>query len=975
MKRLVTFLLFVVMAVSFSLQAKETRVTTATELSNAWYAAADGDVIVCAPGTYSYGSGTPRFPIGRTFTVKSENPDSMAVIVCDIGIPNAGDGAVAGGIYHGGLIFEEIDLRQRSGAAGSSGHIIYLNMFDGILHIDQLVFRNCIINQSPRGLVRTVVPRETVDGVEVPKYPGAGDIDYFEMSNCLIRDIFTTSGNNWPLVYLSHFPVEMVFEGNTFYNMPYIKNIFTMNYAERETGRNARILFKNNTFAHTFGSSGAYVATSDYLGEETEFIFENNLFALPNWVNDLNLDPDPEAASTYTVPTIISCRGGIITTTNNLVEGPRPWSAGNRPDADGDGGFLVIDTINTYTMADLGISWDDFADPERADFAYLSSIGLATAGTDGDPIGDPRWLRNFTNPVTLTTSANIEDARITPRRAYYESGSEATVTASIVDGSDFGSWVQLPGSTPLSTDNPYKFNIASDMNIQAVYGTVLNKDVEITISGSSTASYTISPVKDTYYVGDEISITLNTHYLNDFLGWSDGSMDLVRTITITDHVRLTANFKQNPYILAWDFHQLTGNNQTFADLEANHYKDEANKGVMNYVGSDRADISTRNNKYTGAGQEQINCAVRRTDDLANPSYLYVKFSSKDYSNLKVKSYMSSDNAIFTVQKMQYSLDGTDYVDFAEATIPSDPAEWDQKWWGFDGELPAEANDQEELYIRWIADNTSERLLSPNAPTSTQEFVYVARVIIYSSVGSGGASWRVDPNESYTAGEKITSVPGITLTLSNVGYNNVANPLPVTAEVTTLNGVEYVARLGGTENPRSATNGNYSNNNPAQIPVFGTFWKFDPTVDGELTMAVFVNADKNAVITEEGMVMGDRNVETIIDPSTGVPMAYTIDVTAGKAYHIFSTGSKMGIYGFVFKAGGTGLYKIAAKNTIYASNGTLFVDVEKAGMAEIYTVLGQRVAQKHLSIGLNEFALQSGIYIVRAGSDVQKVIVK
>jgi len=978
MKRTFTFLLFALTAFSFSLQARDWTVTNATELRDAWNGAAAGDVILLAPGTYSYGSGGSatglQFPIGalngpsRRFTVKSlyDQPDSMAVLITDIGQPLAGS-YTEGGRYRGGIIFENIDLRQRTGANGSSGHIIYINMFKGQLDIDTLAFRNCIINQSPRGLLRTVVDTMMVDGVSSPRYPSAGDLDFFEMSNCIVREMFVTSSNGWPLVYLAHYPVEMLFEGNTFYNMPYLKNIFTMNYAETEGGRNAEVTFKNNLFAHTL-SNNAYVSLGSYLGAEAVYNFENNIFALPDWSNAWTLSPD--STGYIASPSIIRCSGGLIFASNNLIQGPGTWESGNTNPVDA-GGFILLDTKNDYDMESLGVTWKDFADAEMGDFSFLAASKLATAGTDGGPIGPQRWLKNYANPRTLTVTANDAAAKVTPRRAYYEDGTEVNVSASAVDGANFESWRE--NGSVISLDNPYKFNITADKNLVATYSTALNKNVEITISGSTTASYTITPAKDVYYIGDAITITLNPH-IDTFLNWSDGSTDLVRNITITDDVKLTANFKQTSYVLAWDFHQLTGNNQTFKNLEANHAINADNLGSMNYMQADTiANLSTRNNKFTG--YELKNCAVRRLDEVRfdNPDYIFIEFSTKDLKNVTIKSLVGSDNSMFKINKMQYSLDGTTYTDFSVFEFNGEF----NVWQNFEGVLPVEAENQDKVYVRWFPDVSSEWIKAPESATSTSEYQFLTNVIISSGYGDGDATWRVDPFETYTAGQQIVRT-GITLTLANVGYTDVVNPLPLTTETNELNGIEYVGRLGGTENPRSVTNGNFSNSNPASVPIYGTFWKFEPTVNGELEMAVYVNANKPSYITEDGAVVG--GVGGQYDGFTveaGSPMAYKIDVTAGKTYLIFSPGSKMGILGFVFKSE-TSVEKILKNSSIhiYSNDGILFINTEKADSAEIFTTLGQKVAQKNLRPGLNEFpGLQSGIYIVRVGSEAQKVIVR
>lgn len=717
MKKINYFLLLIAMICSFSIEAKNTLVKNATDLITVFNAAQGGDTISCAPGYYNV-SNKLYFPITGIITVKSQytnNKDSMAILGMNIQGKAIPSGVAAG------LIFDHMHL-QHNNPTATSGHIIYINKVYG--NIAKLIFRNCEISNGVRGLFRSVKPENTTTAT----YTSCGDLEYLEMTNCLVHNTFVTSGNNWPLLYLGHIPVEVNISNNTFYDLPYMKNIFTMNYADPQSGRNAKFTFKNNTISTTMNGN-AYVSTGNYLGEEAEFTFENNVFALPNWSNSLN---QPSTNTTYTIPAIIRCRGGIITAKNNLVQGPLPWLSGQSLDADGQGGFVVIDTTNTYTMANLNFAWTDFADPEKADYSYFSTKSLATSGTSGAPIGDPRWVKSFTNPKTLTVTANNTNAVVTPRRAYYESGTTATVKASTVDGYVFKGWKKVSDGSLVSADNPYNFSITSDVDLVADYALLQERKVTISISGSNSASYAITPSKTIYYEGDVITVALNKHYINDFKGWSDGNMDLSRTFTISADITLTANFTEHPYFLAWDFHQITSNNQAFTNLAANHAINSVNPGVMNYVSVDTIrTISTRNNKFSGDAKEIANCVARRTirANFANPDYLFVKFSTKGITNMKVKSMIGTDNSIYKVQKLQYSLNGKNYTDFKSDTISGNI---DAVWLPLEGVLPVAAENQDSVWVRWIADPTSERLFVTGVTDSDYDYAYISKIIVINS---------------------------------------------------------------------------------------------------------------------------------------------------------------------------------------------------------------------------------------------------
>jgi len=953
MKKRFTLFMLVAFCISLATMARNTVVSSSAEFGNAWGALTDGDTISFAPGLMNIGNRTLP-ATGGTFTFRSQydHPDSMAIVQLQISGVNTEEGITTG------LIFENLHLQYRS-PSSTSGQIIYFNKVYADISI--VAFRNCEISQSVRSLIRTVKPDNipATDSTEAVEYTSSGDLEYLEMTDCIVHNTFASSNHNWPLLYFGHLPIEVYIARNTFYDMPYNKSIFTMNYAVPELGRNAEITFENNTVCIT-GPTQGIVVTGTYLGQESEFNFHNNLFLVPYWENDLNLHD-----SLYSAPRIISCRYGIINASHNLVEGYARWESGQNIDAEtGDGAFLALDTMPQYTMADLELSWSDFLNPQAGDYSYMYNIPLATAGSDGGPIGDPRWVMTFADPKNLTLVSNAEGAVVTPAMGVYESGTEVTISASEVVGFTFQNWQDTLGNV-VSAENPYTFNITSDTYLVAYYEELLSRAITIRLNGTNTATYSLSPAREIYYVGDEVTITVNAHYLNDFLGWSDGSKELSRSFVVANDTTIVANFRQYPYMLAWDFCQLTANNTRFSSLEANHYVNEANKGEMNYVTGDTlaADFQTRNNKFTAEGKELHYSALRRTPaaNFDNPDYLFVKFSTLGYTHITVKSAIASDNCVHLVQKMQYSLNGTDYIDFAVDTLPSAEADWNQVWFPLQGTLPKEAQNREEVYVRWIADKTSERVKLASLEEVAYEYLYISQIVILGDDGNGGASWRVKPYDYYLAGD-VVEVPGIKLTLG--GGTNVWS---VSDSVFVFDGVTYISALNGTVNPVDDNNKKFSSS--GLPPTVGAFYKFEPFHNGTLKVALVVNANKTSFIIEDNVALPNYNPFSFTEKTYA---SFDINVTGGKTYYMFSEGSKMGIMGFVYRVPDD-LNKAKLTTQIFANNGSLFVKLNKAESIKVYDLLGRTVKSLELREGLNEInGLSRGIYLVRLGLETVKI---
>lgn len=717
MKKINIFLLLIAILYAFNLEARRITVNSVATLYPAFNGALDKDTIAIKPGTYTMGSSTAatgmKMPKTGLIVLESASKDTMPILQMEMGlVDTVPDNSVPKRLS---LIFRNLHLQGRYGNfTTASAYVVSLE--GKYISIDTLAFRNCEISNVSRCLFR--------DGQN--KGYKSGNMEWLEVSNCLVH-LMNSSGNTWPVLYLGHETHYVNIRNNTFYDMPYAKAILNCRVMTGLTGTNAVVNFENNTVACTWNNTAGVISTGSYMGTESVFNINNNMFVTPNWSDAYNLKKDTTA---YITPAILKCVGGIITAHNNVVDSLRPWIAGQTVDVNGNGAFIAIDTLNTYKMRDLNFSWGDFVDPIGNNFSYLSTKMPATAGVDGKPIGDPRWVKKFTTPRTLNVSASTPLATVTPLRQFYENGATATVTASPVDGYRFNGWKNKADGSILSTNNPYSFTISSDMSIQADYSFLQIRNVAITVSGSKSASYTIVPKKTTYYEGDVLTLSVNKHSINDFLGWSDGNNQLTRTITISGgDVSLSANFSEHPYILAWDFDQLTTNNATFAKLESNHAKDALNKGYMIYMSADTlAKIETRNNKFTTEGKELYNCLTRKTpiENKTKPSYIYVKFSTKGLANLKVKSIYSTDNSFFKVQKMEYSVNGSGYTTFATDTISGNI---DQIWRPFAGKLPVAAENQDSVAVRWVSDPNTEQLFVTGTTAYALEQIYITNIIV------------------------------------------------------------------------------------------------------------------------------------------------------------------------------------------------------------------------------------------------------
>ena len=718
---------FMATAVSFQAAADNWTVTDKTEFMSAWgnlgRTAGARDTIYLAEGFNADLGTIKNFPIAGKFWVIGQMGESgtrpVMLVNFDAESPTEENSDL-------GFYFENVSIQyNKGGAQASSGQLFYFNKkyFD----VDSIVFRNVEFTNYPRTIYRSVPPQ--VDGV----YQKAGTVYYFEMSNCIVHNANVLDGNKWPAVYFGQVPIEIVFKNNTFYDLPYLKYIFNINYINDENGRSdGTLTFENNTVMVGSAVPHDIINVGNYMGMSSTFNINNNILLYPDWTDEYTMAPGTKK------PRIMAGDYGMVYAANNVIEGYDNWSAGNAKDEEtGEYTWLEADTTDNYTMVTAELAWDDFYDRVNKDFSLLKEYKVYTLGKDidGNPtyIGDGRWYLD-----------------------------------------------QFPTKAA----------------------------VNVSVKGSTTATVTVEPEKAIYFVGDEITLTLDLHDgLNTFTGWSDGSTELTRTVTLTGDLNLTANVVSANYEMIWDFDQLKdGNNKTLTlPLAANHAASAENPGAFGIMTvehsadkatyADTTSCQTRNNKsyiYNGSKEpvlfmaallrtrldsvtvEQEEAAAGYKEELTkaccpNPDYYYIKFSTKGMTGVEVSSVILAEARMHKTTKVEYSLDNKTYNTLTTVTIDS----VGDAWRDANVTLPAAAENQDAVYVRWIGD-TESPIVGPGMggtdkdgngyPVSRKYYTYQFIGNIKVTAKTGGAAIEELEAEATTA--LVVAQNGDQVTVSN-----------------------------------------------------------------------------------------------------------------------------------------------------------------------------------------------------------------
>lgn len=163
------------------------------------------------------------------------------------------------------------------------------------------------------------------------------------------------------------------------------------------------------------------------------------------------------------------------------------------------------------------------------------------------------------------------------------------------------------------------------------------------------------------------------------------------------------------------------------------------------------------------------------------------------------------------------------------------------------------------------------------------FTLIAAAVMTFTASAQG-TYQYTSETAVAAGTTVDAVPNCTLTFGAAG------------------GADFKAAKADThvEGYTEFCEGNGENGKFADGAVSGTAYELKPALNGKITVAVVLNANKAFFVYEDGTPLADFNGIKVDEKYYGT---YTFDVTGGKTYDVFCTGSKLGFYGFTYEATG------------------------------------------------------------------------
>lgn len=329
-------------------------------------------------------------------------------------------------------------------------------------------------------------------------------------------------------------------------------------------------------------------------------------------------------------------------------------------------------------------------------------VGFGNVVIEGVVNGTTEDVAQYSLNVSIE-SDKAGEVSVKPNAPTFAEGDEVTVSATENFGYHFAAWVNAEGET-VSTENPYTFAISANTELKATYTQKNVYALNLKVIDDMGNTYgnanlvTISPVGNLvngvhhYEEGTDVKLTVNNNKILSFTGWEDKSTNAERIINMDGEKSLTVNYAVADYIVAWDFYQDSPNTERAADYRSN----TENGGLLSLRKADGT-TGTWLTRGVNNGAEEGRWGARIWRNLSEGWYWEVSFSTKGFSNITISNGFGHSYNTYAVMRAEYSVDGINFTKLGTYNIPT-------RGW-VDGEftLPAEANNQPRVWVRWKGD--------------------------------------------------------------------------------------------------------------------------------------------------------------------------------------------------------------------------------------------------------------------------------
>jgi pectin methylesterase-like acyl-CoA thioesterase len=268
----------------------------------------------------------------------------------------------------------------------------------------------------------------------------------------------------------------------------------------------------------------------------------------------------------------------------------------------------------------------------------------------------------------------------------------------------------------------------ANTTVKAVYNTLTTYNYTVTKTGSQWGNVILNPAPTNgkYEAGTTVNMSIVPNAVTNFNYWEDNSTTTSRVIVVDADKSFTATFDEIPFIVGWNFLEQSVRTGRQGDF----YSELSNTGVISLY--EPAGTPVNWLASLASFSPSYPCARIWTAGASFAStrrYFEASFATTGYSNIQVKSLVGGNYQCYSIQKMQYSLDGINFTDLNSADITT---VYNAGWTNLNATLPLAAEGQIKVYIRWVADTTSPILglaTDNDGMALTNIYVFADKVVV------------------------------------------------------------------------------------------------------------------------------------------------------------------------------------------------------------------------------------------------------
>ena len=532
--------------------------------------------------------------------------------------------------------------------------------------------------------------------------------------------------------------------------------------------------------------------------------------------------------------------------------------------------------------------------------SIFGTVGVGSAKEGGYAEMTIEGLINGTKAdiasYTLATAVAPEEAgsvNVYPKADTYEAGSEVKLTATENFGYDFENWTDASGAV-VSEEPIFTYTMSGDATLTANFKKVETYELALTVDGTNDYMVTVSPAptvvdgKNMYEAGTAVQLTANQYEgLVTFTNWNDGETNSSKLISMTENIQITASYAEADIIAGWDFYK-AGSSGRKADFAAQDNDADA----LNLVNTESGDVSGWLDKSTlgGGGYESFKGAAvnwrtgASNGDVGNWHW-QTKINAEAFTDINVQFKMLYNYNAYQKYNVEFSIDGENWTNAGDITMTGAKAEA-----SFDKTLPEAANNQKDLYIRMIADKSSNvdgaasandgNTLAMFFITGTPKLIDdgVAPKLVSSVPANGATGASASGKIVLTFDERVKVADNTTATLGNLTLTPTVSGKTVTFE---YKGLEYTTEY--TFNLPAGSIADLTDNflQEAVTLTFTTMTR--PTVAKGLYDYVVENVDDLMAAIAAAQARTDKNVRYRIFIKNGeytIPLSSTMKTVNG-----------------------------------------------------------------------------------------------